>query len=199
MRVKRIVGLVMIIGSLLTLGFWELWGRENLAYEKVMVLKDSVEKNTIITEEMVEIKKVDNPAKGALRYTDFKKIENMESSQYIPAGTELFMEYFQNPRLSFGGNTGRYVLSIPNQWLMSYPQTLRRGDEVFFYNDGKMITSAYVGYVKDNTSQDVLSLDEQRLQASSEVSLVEVVVDEEQAMKLGRIADDGEKFVLLYR
>jgi len=199
MRVKRAAGLLLIFCSLFTLGFWELWGRENLSYEKILVLNESVEANTIITKDMLDFKKIENPAKGVIVYEDFNKIIDLESAQYIPEGAELFEEYFQNPQLSYGGKTGKYVLSIPNQWLMSYPQTLRRGDEVFFYNEGKLVTSAFVAYVKDSTSQEVLSLDEKRFQASSEVSLIEVVIDEIQAVKLGKIADKGGKFVLLYR
>ena len=81
---------------------------------------------------------------------------------------------------------------------MSYPQTLRRGDEVSFYCDGKLVVTALVAYARDSSNQEVISQDDARLQASAPVSLVEVVVDESQALKLGRLADKGKRFVLLY-
>ena len=81
---------------------------------------------------------------------------------------------------------------------MSYPQTLRRGDEVIFYCDGRFIATAPVAYARDSSNQEVVSSDDARLQASAAVSLVEVVVDEGRALKLGKLADEGKRFVLLY-
>ena len=100
--------------------------------------------------------------------------------------------------MAVGGDTGQYILSIPDQWLMSYPQTLRRGDEVSFYCGGKLVTSALVAYARDSSNQEVMSGDDARLEASASVSLVEVVVTEAQAVMLGKLADQGERFVLLY-
>ena len=97
-----------------------------------------------------------------------------------------------------GGTSGQYVLSIPNQWLLSYPQTLRRGDTVRFYCEEEIVLSAVVAYARDSSNQEVISADDERLKASAPVSLVEVIVDEEKAMKLGKLGEAGKKFVLLY-
>ena len=123
---------------------------------------------------------------------------NLETVQYVPAGTPLFSEFFQDPRLSVVGTSGQYVLSIPNQWLLSYPQTLRRGDTVRFYCEGEIVLSAVVAYARDSSNQEVVSADDERLKASAPVSLVEVIVDEEKALKLGKLGEEGKKFVLLY-
>lgn len=195
---KRIIGLILIVASLGILGFWEFWGRENMMYEKILVFRDDVERNTQITADMVEVKPVETAAPEALGEEDLEKILSLETAQFIPANTELHPEYFQDPVFSIGGDSGRYILSIPNAWLQSYPQTLRRGDEVFFYCDGRLVTSAIVAYARDSSNQEVTSTDEERLNASSAVSLVEVVVEEEQALTLGKLADDGKQFVLLY-
>ena len=37
---RRIAGIVLVALSVGALGFWELWGRENITYDKVLVLKD---------------------------------------------------------------------------------------------------------------------------------------------------------------
>ena len=37
---KRIAGIVLIVLSVGALGFWELWGRENITYDRVLVLKE---------------------------------------------------------------------------------------------------------------------------------------------------------------
>lgn len=195
---KRVVGLVLIFASLGTLGFWEFWGRENLTYEKILVFQEDVARCSPVEEQMLEVRLVEDAAEDALRPEDLSRIMNMETVQYIPAGTPLYEEFFQDPALSVGGDTGNYILSIPNQWLMSYPQTLRRGDEVIFYCDGRLIVTAVVAYARDSSNQEVISEDDARLNASASVSLVEVVVDEGRALKLGKLADKGKKFVLLY-
>ena len=61
-----------------------------------------------------------------------------------------------------------------------------------------MVASAPVAYVRDSSNQEVLSGDEARLDATAPVSLIEIVVDESKALKLGKLADQGKRFVLLY-
>lgn len=195
---QKTVGIVLILVSLSVLGFWEFWGRENLSYEQALVLKADTPKNTCIEKSMLEVCRMDLHAEGILCGEDAGKLIGMETVQFLPAGTPLYAEYFQEPALAVGGETGKYILSIPGQWLMSYPQTLRRGDEVSFYCDGKLVVTALVAYARDSSNQEVISEDDARLQASAPVSLVEVVVDESQALKLGKLADKGKRFVLLY-
>ena len=195
---RRIIGLLLIVTSLGALGFWEFWGRENLSYEKILVFREDAVRNTEVTAELLEIALAKEPAEQVLRAGEEGQIEGLETLQYVPAGTPLYPEFFQDPRLTVGGDTGQYVLSIPNQWLLSYPQTLRRGDTVSFYCDGKLVLSAVVAYARDSSNQEVISSDDSRLEASAPVSLVEVVVDEEKALKLGTLGEAGKRFVLLY-
>ncbi|MCI6013276.1 MAG: hypothetical protein PUK54_03350 [Firmicutes bacterium] len=195
---KRIVGLLLIAASLSCLGFWEFWGREHFSCEKILVLREDAARNVSVEENMLEIVLMEHPPEDALRADAANEILHMETVQYIPAGTPLFSEYFQDPRLAVGGNSGKYVLSIPNQWLLSYPQTLRRGDTVSFFCGDEMVLSAVVAYARDSSNQEVTSGDDERLKSSGPVSLVEVIVDEEKARKLGKLAEEGKKFVLLY-
>ena len=195
---KRIVGIFLIAASLGTLGFWEFWGRENLSYERILVFREDAGRNTAVTEELLTVALAESADPRVLREDDISKVSGMETIQYIPAGTPLYEEYFQDPKLAVGGESGQYILSIPNQWLLSYPQTLRRGDTVSFYCDGELILSAAVAYARDSSNQEVVSQDDTRLAASAPVSLVEVVVDEAKAKKLGKLGEAGERFVLLY-
>ena len=195
---QKAAGLLLILVSVSTLGFWEFWGRENLSYEQVIVLKADTPQNTVIEKDMLEIQRMDLPADGILLAEDAEQLIGKETIQFVPGGIPLHAEYFQHPELAVGGDTGKYILSIPNEWLMSYPQTLRRGDEVSFYCDGKLAVTALVAYARDSSNQEVVSGDDARLKASAPVSLVEVVVDEQRALKLGKLADKGKRFVLLY-
>lgn len=195
---KRIIGIVLICGALMTLGFWELWGRKNIGYDEILTFKDNVPRSSIIDTEMLAVKKVETAAKYALRPGDEQRIVGKESVQYIPKDETLYGEYFMDSRLTTGGKTGGLVLSLPDDWLKSYPQTLRRGDNVSFYCSGSIITKAVVAYARDGNNQEVISSEVERLKGSAPVSVIEVIVSEKQALKLGNLADKGNKFVLLY-
>lgn len=195
---RRIAGIVLVMFSVGALGFWELWGRENITYDRVLVLKEALPKNTLITADMLRVKKVDRAGGGALMEGEKSEVVGLETTQFVPAGTELYREYFQESIFSVGEEQGRYILSIPAQWLKAFPQTLRRGDRAFFYCGGEPVTDAVVAYVRDGTNQEVYYGDDERLTSSSSVSLIEVVVDREQAALLGKLAEKGNKFVLLY-
>ena len=195
---RRIAGIVLVVLSVGALGFWELWGRENITYDRVLVLKEALPKNTLITADMLRVKKVDRAGEGALMEEEKSEIVGLETTQFVPAGTELYREYFQESIFAVGEEQGRYILSIPDQWLKAFHQTLRRGDRAFFYCGGEPVTDAVVAYVRDGTNQEVYYGDDERLTSSSSVSLIEVVVDREQAALLGKLAEKGNKFVLLY-
>lgn len=189
---------MLIVLSVGALGFWELWGRENITYDRVLVLKESLPKNTLITADMLRERKVEKAGEGAIRTEQRNEIVGLETGQFIPAGTELYKEYFQESIFSVGEEQGKYILSVPAQWLKAFPQTLRRGDRAFFYCGGEPVTDAVVAYVRDGTNQEVYYGDDERLTSSSSVSLIEIVVDKEQASLLGKLAEKGNKFVVLY-
>lgn len=195
---KRIVGMILIGTCLLALGFWEFWGRKNLGYDEILTVRSELAPNTVVTSDMLTVKKIENAPKDALRPADSDKLIGMESKQLIPTGESLYLAYFEESRFNIGNNTGKYVLSIPNDWLKSYPQTLRRGDTAYFYCKGTIVTNAVVAYARDGSNQEVQSQDEARLVGTAPVSLIEVIVDENQAKLLGNLAEKGNKFVVLY-
>lgn len=198
MMKQKAAGILLIVISLGALGFWEFWGRENLAYEQVIVLRKNIPENTEIVRSLLEVKRVENPGDQVLMEKDAAALIGMESAQFIPAGTPLHREFFQDPSLATGGNTGQYILSIPAEWLISFPQTLRRGDEVSFYYGEKQVTSARVAHVRDSSNQEVVSSDDARLQATAPASQLEVVVTEAEAVKLAAMAEKGKRFMILY-
>ena len=195
---QKTAGILLIVISLGALGFWEFWGRENLAYERVLVLKQDAPENTAIVRNMLEVRRMEEPGEGVLQEEDAASLLGMESAQYIPAGTPLYREYFQDPALAAGGGTGQYILSIPAEWLISFPQTLRRGDEVSFYYGEKLAASVRVAHVRDSSNQEVVSEDDARLTATAPAAQLEVVITEEDAVKLTELAEKGRRFMVLY-
>ncbi len=195
---KKIAGIVLICLALGLLGFWELWGRQNIGYDEILVLRESASKSTVVEASMLTTRKVESAAKAALRPGDESKIIGMETRHFIPESETLYQEYFAVSRLTTGGSTDSMVLSIPEEWLETYPQTIRRGDDVAFYCGGMIVTKAVVAYARDGNNAEVTSSGQARLTGSAPVSVIEVIVSEKQAVKLGKLADKGNKFVLLY-
>lgn len=56
---KKIVGIALICAALLTLGFWEFWGRRNIGYDEILTFKENIPKSSIIGEHMLVAKKVE--------------------------------------------------------------------------------------------------------------------------------------------
>lgn len=178
-RGKTIIGMMIIVASIAALITWEKWGRDSFFADSVLVLKENVEKGTVITNDMLkEVKmKTDLPC---VKPTMAKKIVGKEAVQFIHKGTPLFQRYFEEPALAPGTGKDRYLLSIPWSWLISQSHTLSRGDRAYFYVGGKFLTSAPV------TAVDV------------ESKIYEIIVDSSQAEALSGAAYRGDKMTITY-
>ena len=196
---KRIIGIILIFSTLTALAFWELWGRSNLGYQKIPVLKKDTERYTKITADMLTFKPIEHPNKGTLTGADIEGLEGMAAGQYIPAGEPLYANYFTEAEFMTGEATDSFILALPEQWLAAYPQTLRRGDRVFFYCGGEAVTDAIAVHVKDSNNQEIYSAGNERLQDSGRVQSIEVVVNATQASQLEKLAAKGNRFLLLYQ
>lgn len=196
---KRIIGIILIFSTLTALAFWELWGRSNLRYQKIPVLKKDTERYTKITADMLTFKPIEHPNKGTLTGADVEGLEGMAAGQYIPAGEPLYANYFTEAEFMTGEATDSFILALPEQWLAAYPQTLRRGDRVFFYCGGEAVTDAIAVHVKDSNNQEIYSAGNERLQDSGRVQSIEVVVNATQASQLEKLAAKGNRFLLLYQ
>ena len=196
---KRIIGIILIFSTLTALAFWELWGRSNLGYQKIPVLKKDTERYTKITADMLTFKPIEHTNKGTLTGADVEGLEGMAAGQYIPAGEPLYANYFTEAEFMTGEATDSFILALPEQWLAAYPQTLRRGDRVFFYCGGEAVTDAIAVHVKDSNNQEIYSAGNERLQDSGRVQSIEVVVNATQASQLEKLAAKGNRFLLLYQ
>lgn len=194
---RRVIGFAIITVTMITIGIWEFWGRENIAYQSVLVLKDDLPENTVVTEENFKVKKLEAPSNYALKPKDKDKLIGCETSQYVAAGTELRKEYFAQSKFIIGGDTGKELMSLPTEWLLSFPQTLRRGDEITLYNGQVKILEAVVAHIRDSSNQEVISSDKERYDSSSTVSYVEIIAGAGELVELARLAEEGNRFALL--
>ncbi len=195
---KRICGILMIVLSLGALGFWELWGRENLSYRKIAVLRESCEAHTLITEDMLKPQKVERVTKGAILWSKADEITGLETKQYVAGELELHREYFGDPQLRIGKTFDRYVLMIPDTWIMSMPESIRRGDTAFFYLGEKLICETPVVHVKDSYGQEITDSSGNRFYPSGTIKTVEIIVSSAQMEELDRLANKGNRFTVTY-
>ena len=193
---RRIIGLAMITVTLAAIGIWEFWGRKNISYRQVIVLREDTKAHTVISEDDIQTKKLESPSGEALTEADAENLIGMETSQYVAADTELRREYFQTSQFAVGQDSGKALMSLSSDWLLSFPQTLRRGDKVSIYNGTVKLMEAVTAHVKDSGGQEVLSQDSQRMEASSALSHIEIIGSEEDLVELSKLASEGAKFTL---
>ena len=193
---RRIIGLAMITVTLAAIGIWEFWGRENISYRQVIVLREDTKAHTVISEDDIQTKKLESPSGEALTEADAENLIGMETSQYVAADTELRREYFQTSQFAVGQDSGKALMSLSSDWLLSFPQTLRRGDKVSIYNGTVKLMEAVTAHVKDSGGQEVLSQDSQRMEASSALSHIEIIGSEEDLVELSKLASEGAKYTL---
>ena len=188
----------MIILSIGALGFWELWGRENISYHKVAVLKSSQEAHTLITEDMLRPKKMEDPSAGAVPWDKAGNLVGLETRCFIAGNQELHSENFRKSVYRTGKEADRYVLSIPDTWLMSQPDSLKRGDRAFIFLGEELICETWVAHVKDSYGMEVTYDDSNRFYPSGRPEKIEILVSCEQIKKLDALVKKGNRFTMIY-
>ncbi len=133
---------------------------------------------------------------------DARGIIGKAASCFIPKGAQLVEEYFEDTELVLSED--EYIFRVPNEWLKAYPNSLRRGDTIFFHeintdtitpvtSDGlvnleqyrplaqdEAIASVTVAYAKDSANREVITLsEEERFNGSSKINEIEIIVDVE--------------------
>lgn len=194
---KKIIGFAIIVISLVSMGIWEFWGREQLYYDEILVLKESLSANTLITEDYFAVKKAEMPSKEALRPKDKGKLVGLETSQFIAANTELRSEYFSKSEYQVGGETGKGIMSISLDWLLSYPQTLMRGDKVTIYKGSTKLGECVIAHTRDSSNNEILFSQNDRKNASGNVIYVEVIGDISTLVNISTEAKKGGKLALI--
>ncbi len=195
---KKIAGILLIVLSIGALGFWEMWGRENISYRSVAVLKNPVEAHTVITEDMLRQKRMENPSGGAIPWNKASELVGLETKCYVAGNQELHMENFRETVFRTGKDIDRYVLSIPETWLMSWPGSLKRGDRAFIFLGEELILETWVAHVKDNYGMEVTYDDRDRFYPSGRNEEIEILISSEQMKRLDALVKKGNRFTMIY-
>ena len=183
--------------SLFLMGVWEFWGRENMAYEEILVLKEPLSASTLLTEECFKTKKVDSPSREALKPKDVASLLGMETSQYVAENVELRRAYFVPARYQVGGDTGKGMMSISLDWLLSYPQTLSRGNTVALFKENTKVGECIIAHVRDSSNNEVIFSKEDKASASGSVLYIEVISDVATLLNIANEASKGSRFAVI--
>ncbi|MBR4019774.1 MAG: hypothetical protein IKI99_00510 [Firmicutes bacterium] len=178
-RGKRIFGLLLICISITGIVGWENWGKERFLYDEVLVLRQNVEKGTIITPDMVDVR-IMEAEEPCIAFAEKDDIIGMQTVAFVHKGVPLFEEYFQEPGLAPDEKNNLYGMCLPTEWIASKPAALSRGDKVFLFFGKTMVTEA-----------DVVDVTKE--------GAVEIIIEKEQAAAICQVTKDGGRLALIYQ
>ncbi|MCT4544971.1 MAG: flagella basal body P-ring formation protein FlgA [Vallitalea sp.] len=219
---KGLLGIVLIIIAIGIIFYWEVHGRENLLYKDIVVLTQEINKNEVITKDMLQYQKREESTLIKEVITKKEIIIGKAANNYIPKGVQLVEKYFEDPCLVL--DEDEYIFKIPGEWIMAFPNSLRRGDKIYFYEidknrksetidvDGDIpmyieealeedaIVNTTVAYVKDGANREVVSLsDEERFNGTSRISEIEIITDLEIVNLLRESIKQDKVFIIMYK
>lgn len=221
--VKGALGLLICIGAVLGIYFWETYGRTEYTKANVVVLKESVQALTVITEEhlIIEKREVADLIDSSIVHKG--DIIGKVSKHFIPAKSQLSEAFFEVEGVL--PREGEYIFQMPKSWIASIPSTLRRSDDAYLYpiqsgevpqvsltqmSLDKLVSSKTVSkdpikclkiaFVRNQSNQEVQSLSEtDRLDANSVIASIEVIATIEDIHQLNALRKAGYSFIVMYR
>lgn len=148
------IGTIVIVVMLAMIGFWESYGRQKLLYKEVVVFKENVNRGDVVSDNMLVT--VNRPSSDVFKaaITNKEQILNKGVNHFIPAGATLHPSLFDDPKLI--GDKNSVVFKVPNEWILSVPDTIRRGDKAIIYEVDAETVKSITGINKAQ-KQDELS------------------------------------------
>lgn len=205
-----LIGITIILIMLGIIWFWETNGRQLYFYQDIVMLNQDIQKGTVINEDMLIYEKVeiDKIINEAVISADI--LIGLETKNFIPKGAQLHLNYFDNQEILMVEDT--FIIRIPNEWLYSIPNTLRRKDNIAFYvvnnesdedtaiiESGNPIIETKVAYVKDSANREVQTVSyEDRIDGSSIISEVSIIASPMQLNILENAINKNNKLIIMY-
>jgi hypothetical protein len=222
--VFSIIGLLLMLATVAMIYFWETSGREKYLYKEVLVLNQNIEENTRISPEMLEIAKInpDDFIEGAV--VKKQDVSGKYSVQFLAKNSQICLSYFKDSAEEII-KEDFYIFSIPPDWIITFPNSLRRGDIIYFYPvkadiekeeqtktinnidnlkklDKSNLAQSEVAYLKDSGNREVVDTDDNgnkpRYDGSANISSIEIITNYEEVSHLQSLADSGYKFIIFY-
>lgn len=130
-KIIAVVGVVFILVSASLVFFWETEGREHFLYRQVIVMSANVEAGTTVTNDMLEIKSIEEGTIIEEAITEEASVIGKKTAQFIPGRSQLNQTYFEDENIVLA--TDEYIFTIPDEWIITLPNSLRSGDIIYFY------------------------------------------------------------------
>ena len=191
---KKVIGFIVVASAVVSMGIWEFWGREAATTEEILVLKEPLPANRILELEDFKLKKVESPSKHSLRSTDLEGLVGLKTGQFVPEETELRREFFVESDYIIGGDTGKAMMTLCMDWLVSFPQTMARGDKLCLYDGREKVGDVIVAHVRDSSNNEVLYTGRDRINSTGVVLNIEVISDISSLITISEIAKSNKKF-----
>lgn len=198
MKWKTLLGIFLIVGSLLTLVFWELKGREMLLLSPILTAGVDIEAGSMVSEEdFTESKALpENILKGALLPKDVNALNGLVANCKIVANQQLLDVYFQKESTLL--QKGQSLFVLPGFWIYSMTSAVRAGDTIIIYSlpENHQLGQYTVAFVKDKSEREVRDVSGQqnnflkRSDSTSETSHLEIICTLEEYMNIYRIVTD---------
>ena len=191
---KKVIGLIVVALAIVSMGIWEFWGREAATTEEILVLEEPLPANRVLEPEDFKLKKVEGPSKHALKATDLEGLIGLKTGQFVPEETELRREFFVESDYLVGGDTGKAMMTLCMDWLVSFPQTMARGDKLCLYNGKEKVGDVVVAHVRDSSNNEVLYTGRDRATSTGVILNIEVISDVASLITISEIAKLNKKF-----
>jgi len=162
-KIMAVLAVVLILAAISLVYFWETRGREHFLYREVTVMAHSVEAGTIITADMLDVKSIDKGTiiEGAI--VDKSSIIGKKAAHFIPGYSQLSQTYFEDENIVL--KTDEYIFTIPEDWIITIPNSLRSGDIIYFYPvkipDEKDESKETDGGTRNRSKEDISGIPEE--------------------------------------
>jgi hypothetical protein len=129
--VLPIIGMLLFVVLFGTILFWETYGREKFLYKDIVVLKHDIRRGVVINENMLTTEKIEATKINKETIIDINEVKGKVTRHFIPSTSPLHPLYFEDT--SILTEKGTKIVKIPNEWVASVPDSLRRYDKISIY------------------------------------------------------------------
>lgn len=164
-QLRIVLGILLIVGAMGGLVYWEVDGREAVLMDPVLVAKEQIQQGTIITENLFRVLGVmeENRIEGALEPLDLSSIVGKVATQTIMKNSQIVTAYFVEQ--TFFLDRGESIFVIKPEWIVMRSSSLRRGDIIDIYGaDGQSLFGSFrIAFVKDANELEVVNQEGQQV------------------------------------
>lgn len=204
----RIFAALLIIASITLAASWEFYFDDRFNSGVVIVTTHDLTKGHIVKYSDLSPVRVKNNIIPTGSINDINSVVNKETVVSLNKGMIAVSSFFDSADIVT--DTKKMIVPVPNQWIYSLPGSLRRKDKVTIYEFGAnknvqaeepLFENISVAYAKDSANQEVKASNNkmQRIDATGNISQLELVMTAKQFKIMESKAAEGKKFIFTYR